>query len=200
VQREVVVLLATAAYCVIHSLLATDRVKRLAVRLLGDGAPRWYRLGYNAFAVVSLLPLAALVARTTGRDVWVIPKPLVYLTSAVQFVCLAGMVWTIRLVGAGDMAGLGAIRNRPTIAQGGLVIRGPYRIVRHPLYSFGLGLIWLAPAMTTTGLVVSLVFSAYLMIGTIVEEHRLVREFGDEYEDYRSRTPRLIPWPITGRR
>jgi protein-S-isoprenylcysteine O-methyltransferase Ste14 len=80
-----------------------------------------------------------------------------------------------------------------------LVTAGPYRFVRHPIYSSMLG------NLVATGLVVShwiglvagLVFFA---IGTgirVVSEERLLRaQFGTEYEDYARRVPAILPRPL----
>ena len=74
-----------------------------------------------------------------------------------------------------------------------LVTRGPYRWVRHPLYTCALILIWLASPMTWNILALNLGISAYLWIGSIFEERKLVQQFGQMYKDYRKHTPRIIP-------
>jgi hypothetical protein len=62
-----------------------------------------------------------------------------------------------------------------------LVVFGLYRWVRHPLYSWGLVLIWLTPHMTVNRLALFGALSFYLYVGTFFEERRLVAEFGDDY-------------------
>jgi methanethiol S-methyltransferase len=191
----VTVVFVTVAYCFVHSLLAMDRTKRAVRRIAGDAAYRWYRLAYNAFAIVSALPIAALVALVPGDLVWAVPAPVVYLTMVAQVVALVVMAGSVSLVGAGDFLGLRLSSPGQTTANPGLVTAGAYRYVRHPLYSLGLVVIWLNPSMTTSGLAVSVAFSAYLVLGTFIEERRLLSVFGEQYAEYRRRTPRLIPWP-----
>ncbi len=67
--------------------------------------------------------------------------------------------------------------------------------MRHPLYSAGLLFIWLTPIMTTSSLALTLGLTAYIYIGSIFEERRLVARFGQAYLDYRRAVPRLIPMP-----
>jgi protein-S-isoprenylcysteine O-methyltransferase Ste14 len=55
-------------------------------------------------------------------------------------------------------------------------------------------LLWLMPMMTWNILALNLSLSAYLVIGAILEERKLVQQFGAAYEAYRSRTPFLIPF------
>lgn len=77
-----------------------------------------------------------------------------------------------------------------------LVRRGPFRLVRHPIYlaviigSIGLALVALNPF----ALVIALVFVPFFMAKTGHEEDLLVEQF-PEYREYRSTVPyRLIPW------
>jgi len=56
----------------------------------------------------------------------------------------------------------------------------------------------MTPTMTAAHLMFALATSAYILLAIQFEEHDLAREFGGQYEDYRSRVPMLIPF--TGRR
>ncbi|RIL12128.1 isoprenylcysteine carboxylmethyltransferase family protein, partial [bacterium] len=76
-----------------------------------------------------------------------------------------------------------------------LVTTGPYRWVRHPLYSVGvlfmLGLStllgsWLIPVLAIPAM-------AGLMLRTPAEEAGLVARFGDGYRAYMARTGRYLP-------
>jgi len=66
--------------------------------------------------------------------------------------------------------------------------------VRHPLYTAGLIFIWLLTEMTVNRLALNIGLSLYLVIGALYEERKLVLEFGQAYQEYRERTPMLIPW------
>jgi protein-S-isoprenylcysteine O-methyltransferase Ste14 len=76
-----------------------------------------------------------------------------------------------------------------------LVTSGLYGYVRHPFYTFFLLLLWLTPIMTTSLLVVYVGLTVYIQIGIYFEERKLLREFGQEYADYRTVTPMLFPAP-----
>jgi len=75
-----------------------------------------------------------------------------------------------------------------------LVTHGPYRYVRHPLYSFGSLLVIALMVITSLwwliGLVIPLVF---LFWRTATEEARLIETFGDDYRAYMQRTGRFFP-------
>jgi protein-S-isoprenylcysteine O-methyltransferase Ste14 len=70
---------------------------------------------------------------------------------------------------------------------------GLYHYVRHPLYTFSLLILWLSPTMTLNSFIVYLALTIYILIGIVFEERKLLREFGEEYANYRSITPMLIP-------
>jgi protein-S-isoprenylcysteine O-methyltransferase Ste14 len=133
--------------------------------------------------------------------IWHVPQPLL----AKQLWPSAG-IWLA--VGLGiEAAGLAfAIWARRTLGKnwtarittGGtqeLVIRGPYKIVRHPIYS---GLLF---AILGTAIVIGQVrgFVGFLIVLIAVliklrrEESALREYFGDTYEKYRRRVAPLIP-------
>ena len=79
-----------------------------------------------------------------------------------------------------------------------LVARGPYRIVRNPMY-ISVGLILLGEALILGSLtllvytvVVLLCFHLFI---TLYEEPTLRKRFGSSYEDYCHAVPRWVPGP-----
>lgn len=78
-----------------------------------------------------------------------------------------------------------------------LVTTGPYAVTRHPLYTgivgwfAGLSLVWNS-ALT---LALAVVVIAPLVAHTLIEERMFAAHFGDAWDAYRRRVPRLAPWP-----
>jgi protein-S-isoprenylcysteine O-methyltransferase Ste14 len=92
--------------------------------------------------------------------------------------------------------GLGNIRAFPEIPEHGrLVVHGPYRWVRHPMYTslLLLTLAWMVdqPFPFRMVLWVGLVVTLWIKLG--YEEQLLLSRF-PSYEAYRMRTKRLIPF------
>jgi protein-S-isoprenylcysteine O-methyltransferase Ste14 len=76
-----------------------------------------------------------------------------------------------------------------------LVTTGPYRWIRHPMYSAALLLI-IAAALLTANAVVAfggIAMFALLAARSRLEERRLVEKFGAAYRDYQQRTGRFLP-------
>jgi protein-S-isoprenylcysteine O-methyltransferase Ste14 len=76
---------------------------------------------------------------------------------------------------------------------GNLITGGLYRMVRHPLYTFSLLILWLSPSMTVNSFVVYIALTTYVLIGIIFEERKLLREYGNDYANYKLTTPMLLP-------
>ena len=76
----------------------------------------------------------------------------------------------------------------------GLVVRGPYRLVRHPVYLGELGacagLVLASPSARNVA--AGLAFGAAQIVRIRLEEHALGAEF-PEYAAYAARTPMLLP-------
>ena len=70
---------------------------------------------------------------------------------------------------------------------------GLYKYVRHPLMLGFLIAFWSVPTMTVGHLVFSLGMTIYILVGVYFEEKTMMREFGDEYQDYKSRVPKFFP-------
>jgi protein-S-isoprenylcysteine O-methyltransferase Ste14 len=76
------------------------------------------------------------------------------------------------------------------LEQGGL-----HRYVRHPLYFGTLLFIWslffIYPYLNN--LLACIVITGYTVFGAMLEEKKLVAEFGEKYVDYKKQVPMLIP-------
>lgn len=78
-----------------------------------------------------------------------------------------------------------------------LVTSGPYRFVRHPIYS-GLLLAILGTALATNlyFLIALAVIGAYFVYSATVEERLMTSSFPTVYPNYRARTKMLIPFVL----
>jgi protein-S-isoprenylcysteine O-methyltransferase Ste14 len=184
-------ILSIAAWGLIHSGMASVSFKESFRRIIGARFAPFYRLFFNIFSLVSIAPILYLMAALPDKNFYQAQPPWSYLMSAGQglsaFLLLVSLLQTDVLAFAGLRQLFEQERN------GSLVTNGVYRLVRHPLYTFGLLIIWLSPQVSINSFIAYLAFTAYILIGIVFEERKLLREFGQAYADYKSVTPMLIP-------
>ena len=76
-----------------------------------------------------------------------------------------------------------------------LVRSGPYRLVRHPIYSgILLGGVGTAVALGWLWLIAVALAGVYFIYSATVEERLLTEEFPDAYPEYRRSTKMLVPF------
>ncbi len=191
-----IVFLAVLVYGAVHSALASLAAKARARRWFGNLGERTYRLLYNLFAVLSLLPVLALTGLLPDRLLYSIPFPWVGITLVGQLLAVLALVVGLLQTGPASFFGIRQLltpeQDRESAAPR-LVVTGLYRWVRHPLYTAGLVFIWLVPRMTLNLLAFNLGATIYIILGAILEERKLQHEFGEAYARYRQTTPMLIP-------
>jgi protein-S-isoprenylcysteine O-methyltransferase Ste14 len=119
-----------------------------------------------------------------------------WLLRAIYFLSITGFAWGIMALGSFDTFGLRPILDRlrgtdsPPLP---FTVRGPYRWVRHPLYSFSLLMFWSCPELTVDRLLFNVLWTAWIIAGTVLEERDLVAVFGEAYRDYQGKVAMLIP-------
>ena len=187
-----------AAWGIVHSLLASLMLKDFLRKTFGDELMRLYRLGYNIFSVVSLLPILWLMWLLPDRVIYIIPAPWKYLMLAGQGVAIFLLLYGVLQTDTLTFVGLRQLAESNT-GSGALVTNGLYRFVRHPLYSAGLLFLWLTSTMTVNQLTVYACASLYIFAGAYFEERKLLREYGKAYAEYKSVTPMLIPGLLVNR-
>ncbi len=139
--------------------------------------------------VISMLGLFVMVGALIGLykiGVLFTAQPIAI---AFQLIAVGLMIWARVTFGRRSFH---AAAN-PT--AGGLVTTGPYRIIRHPIYTaaclFGWGPIVVHLSLVTVALGILLLLGALVRI---MCEEPLVRQKYPEYVDYAKVTKRMIPY------
>lgn len=184
---------AWLAYGALHSWLAGSGVKAWVTRRWPGLAPA-YRLAYNGLAVLLLIPPVWLTLRVPGEVVWSVPG---WVAWPAAVIAVAGFVWSLRWYDSSAFLGLRQWRSRDGRERECFVLSPLHRYVRHPWYSLGLLLLWTRD-LNAAWLMTALVVSVYILIGSRLEERKLIEQYGEVYREYVRRVPALIPWP--GRR
>ncbi len=189
-------------WALLHSITASRRSKAKVRGWIGEQAYEgWYRLFYNVFSFVTILPVFYILwTQVPNTVLWQIPEPFNYGAVGLQLLGLVGLAISLWQTDIWEFVGL---RQAWRYLQGEaemtlppkLVTSGTYAWVRHPLYFFSMLLLWFNPVMTLNSLLFNLLATGYFWAGSRVEERRLADYFGETYEAYRQRVPGLLPLP-----
>jgi protein-S-isoprenylcysteine O-methyltransferase Ste14 len=158
--------------------------------------PRYQGAIYSIASGVVLAIVVVLWQRSEVQVLRLEGLPL-WIARGSSLLAILTFAWSIRALGSFDAFGLRPIKShiRGQSDQPFLfVVRGPYRWVRHPLYLCVLVLIWASPELTADRLLFNVLWTAWIVVGTILEETDLLADFGDVYRDYQRKVPMLIPW------
>ena len=198
-------LVLDASLCLIfffqHSGMIRKSAKRCMSQVISDqnlGAVFSIASGITLLTLVLLWQeTALLLASADGFYRWSF--------RAVFFLAIAGQVWGIWSLKSADLFGTESVLRRPapTPPPAPMVVRGPYRWVRHPLYLTTLLMIWSYPDLTADRLLFSVLFTGWVIVGTVLEERDLVADYGEVYRNYQRTVPMLVPYrrpidPTTG--
>ena len=182
---------AILVWGVVHSITASLGFKESLRRTFGDGFMRFYRFLYNVFSVVSFAPILYLMVALPMRGLYQVPSPWSYLMLAGQG--LSTLLLLVAVLQTDTLSFVGLRQLFEEEKPGKLIKSGFYSLVRHPLYTFGLLFLWLSPSMTVNSFIVYLSLTVYILVGAYFEERKLLREFGQEYADYKAVTSMIVP-------
>jgi len=185
-----------SGWCLLHSVLASVRVNT-ALRVRLGAYFRYYRLFYNLFAVISLVPVVLYSSLLQGVPFFVWSGFWQLLQWSMIVVALLMFYLPLRRYDMDQFLGLRQIRSGLSHAAlstaGSLDSGGILGCVRHPWYSAGILLIW-ARDLDMSVFLVNVILSTYLIVGAFIEEKKLLAELGEEYRQYRRRVPMFIPY------
>ena len=156
---------------------------------------RWYRLFFNSIALLTLIPVLwysnslRQEAIFHWEGVWLVPHYLL-LACGILLVVAGGRHYSL-----GQFVGIGQLRGASSgglATGGGIDSSGVLGLIRHPWYTAVVLLLW-AGDLDMTALVGNGVLTVYIVVGTLLEERKLVHEFGDAYRSYQRRVSMFVP-------
>jgi methanethiol S-methyltransferase len=180
-------------FAVQHSVMARPVFKRWFTRVVDPSVER------STYVLLSSLLLFFIFAawRTVANPVWQMQG------------AGAGVLWGIYAIGwlivllstfmisHTDLFGLNQVwaywQGRPA-GHPPFMVRGLYRLVRHPLMLGFVITFWATPVMSGGHLFFAVMTTAYIVIALQLEEHDLRAALGEPYRDYQRRVPMLLPF------
>ena len=184
-----------SVYCAVHSLMISTPFLRRVRGRFPDGH-RYHRLFFNIFSIVTLIPIAlfSLALRSAPLFQWNGGlRGLQALLLVMGFALLAAGAWQYDIK---EFMGLSQISSpdtcRSIAADCELNTTGVLGLLRHPWYTAGLLLLW-ARDLDLAAIIINVVLTAYIIIGTFLEERKLIAAYGQAYRDYQGKVSMFLP-------
>jgi len=169
-----------------HSLFARDGVKQSLARWVTEPLLR----STYVWTASALLITVCAAWRPVGGEVFRHAGLLAVAHDMAQVAGVLIIAQAVRRIDALELAGI-----HPHAASEPLQISGPYRWVRHPIYSGWLLLTFGAAHMTGDRLAFAVISTSYLLIAMPLEERALRASFGIRYAEYQQLVRyRLVPY------
>ena len=86
-------------------------------------------------------------------------------------------------------------KSHSTLSESGDIdTSGILSLTRHPWYLAVIIFVWIGyREMYVSTLIVNIILTIYVVMGTVLEERKLIIIFGDNYRDYKNRVSMLFP-------
>lgn len=185
-----ILILLWTLYYILHSVLAATFVKNFCKEKFY--LDRFYRLTYTITVTILLVFILWYQYSFQSQRLWNIP--LLRLPAIILFI-LPG--FAISLISLKKyfllLSGIRSVFQNAPVHE--LKLNGIHRIVRHPLYSGTILVVWgfflLFPYLNN--FIAVILLTLYVLVGLRFEEKKLIAEFGSQYLDYIKSVPALVP-------
>lgn len=189
---------AWGGWCAMHSLLISSSMTGY-MQSRFQGYVSWYRFFYNIFSLITLIvPLycmSVIESEPVFRWEGVMQLPRVTLL-LLAFILFKG---GSRRYDLGFFLGIKQFKAGKTNTllsdKEMFGATGVFGLVRHPWYAGSLLLLWSGLTVyTAAAIVTATILSIYLVMGTFLEERKILAEYGDRYRNYQKDVSMLFPW------
>jgi protein-S-isoprenylcysteine O-methyltransferase Ste14 len=194
--KHILAVLLWILWCALHSTLIATPVTDYLKEKLGDRF-RFYRLFFNAASLATLLPVVYYSISIQQAPVFRWEGPLMVVKYLLLATSIALFVAGGKHYSMSQFLGIRQIktgRANPALSEYDTFdTSGILCAIRHPWYTASLMFIW-ARDLSLSTLLVNIVLSAYFVVGTILEERKLLLKFGDKYREYQKNVSMFIPF------
>ena len=194
-NHHLILIILWLLYFSIHSLLASIKFKQFVLNSKPEFMP-WYRISFNFIAVLLLVPPLYVMGMYPGEIVWQWSGYWFYLANGLALLAVAGFLWSLKAYDSAEFFGTRQLQQGrvDVTEEESLHISVLHRYVRHPWYSFALVLIWTRD-MNVAFLITAILLSLYFILGSRMEEKKLIAFHGAKYRLYQHHVAALIPLP-----
>lgn len=196
----IIIVLLFSLFAISHSLLASFNFKEKLVAKIGNRIA-FYRFFYNVISIISFTAIYFLAPKP-HLIIYDLNYPYDIIIFSIQILGVIGFFWSVSYIDVKEFLGLkqiirfynGSYNLNNIDEQSEFIVKGPFKLLRHPIYFFSIIILGFRPTMDFFYLVFFICSVLYFYIGSIHEEKNLEKKFGEKYLVYKKSTPRLIPF------
>lgn len=185
------------AWCTVHSAMIALPVTNYLKDRLGSKY-RFYRIFYNLVALATLIPIIQYSEGLTGQVMFRWDGLLQIGRWALAFIVgslfVSGALKYDMLHFLGIRQIISGKSDAALSESGDILTSGVLGITRHPWYLATIIYFWISSQeMFISTLIVNTVLTVYVVIGTVLEEQKLIKAYGDNYRAYQKQVSMLFP-------
>ena len=194
-KHALLLFMVWCAYFIVHSFLASLPVKNWVAMRYKQFTPL-YRLSFNASAIIFLLAPFYLMSVWRTDPLWQWQGTMLWLMNAIALASILIFLATLRYYDMQEFLGFRQLKNQQLAVedQEHFQLSPFHRFVRHPWYFLAIVILW-TRSMDIMMLVSVIAMSAYFIIGSRLEERKLIIYHGDIYRRYLQKVPGIFPLP-----
>jgi methanethiol S-methyltransferase len=183
------------AYFIIHSLTASLGFKNWCFSLWPN-LKLTYRLWFNILSSILLVPLIILLVIYPGEILWQWTGWQAVFVNILAVSAAIGFYFSLSDYNMTEFWGINIFSGQisKNLPKEQFYIGRFHLYVRHPWYFFLLIILWTRD-MTTYQFLTAVLISLYLIIGSYLEEQKMISYFGEVYRMYQQKVAGLIPLP-----
>ncbi len=185
-------------WCFFHSLLITPLVTDFLKRKLLSSY-KYFRLFYNVFALATFIAISRY-ASTLPKELLYKPDGYLLILQLLIFI-ISILLFVVGTKNYDIKQFLGITQLSDSDLSGGIGKSGEFnqsgilQYTRHPWYLGIILILWSGfYTLDMSRMIMNSVFTLYVIVGTILEEKKLVAEFGNTYRKYQKKVPMFISY------
>ncbi|WP_094607293.1 hypothetical protein SPSIL_035970 [Sporomusa silvacetica DSM 10669] len=195
-MESVILALLWCLWCTLHSVMISTTITNYLKNKMRSKY-RFYRLIFNLISLTTLIPVALYSAGLKGQVLFHWDGFLLIIQSLLMIIVLTLFFSGLKKYDMLQLSGIRQIKsgNSHAIlsATGDIDTSGIFRITRHPWYLAVIIFIWIRDIYVST-LIINLILTVYIVIGTVLEENKIIAEYGNGYRDYQEKVSMLFPF------
>ena len=186
-------------FAVSHSILASHKFKLEITKILGDKIA-FYRLFYNILSILFFMFIYFLLPKPNYL-IYDLTFPFDIAIVILQIISGIFLIWAAEAINIKEFLGISQIirfwKKEYSLddldEKMELIVDGPFKYSRHPIYLFSSLFLILRPTMDFFYLVFLINMILYFYIGSYYEEKKLLTIFGNDYLEYQKNVPKIFP-------